>query len=90
MSFSMQVKNELVTKEYENSCCNKALLYGMCIFGRSFSTAAVSLQTENEAAAQLYGRLLLRLFNIDAEISVSPGGRNYTVSVKIARIVLSC
>lgn len=82
MSFSMQVKNELVTKEYENSCCNRALLYGMCIFGRSFSTAAVSLQTENEAAARLYGELLLRIFNIEAEISVSPGGRNYTASVK--------
>ena len=61
MSFSMQVKNELVKTEYENACCKKSFLYGMCIFGKTFSAKSVSLQTENENIAQLYQQLLKEL-----------------------------
>lgn len=81
MSFSMQVKSELVKTEYEKACCKKSLLYGMCIFGKSFSNASVSLQTENEAVSLLYQLLLKELFNIKSDIKKSPQGRNYTVSV---------
>lgn len=81
MSFSMQVKNELVKTEYESACCKKALLYGMCIFGKTFSSASVSLQTENENIAELYKNLLKELFNINSSVKVSPKGRNITVSV---------
>ena len=81
MSFSSQVKDELVKTEYEETCCKKALLYGMCIFGRSFSESGVSLQTENGNIAELYFRLLKELFNIEGEIKKSPKGRNITVSV---------
>lgn len=81
MSFSMQVKNELVKTEYEFSCCKKSLLYGMCIFGKSFSENSVSLQTENENIAELYKNLLKELFNIKCVIKKSPQGRNITVSV---------
>ena len=77
----MQVKNELVKKEYEQACCKKALLYGLCIFGKSFSASAVSLQTENESVASLYKRLIKELFNIKADIKKSPKGRSFTVSV---------
>ena len=65
MSFSMQVKDELVKTEYEAACCKKSLLYGMCIFGKSFSAGSVSLQTENEHVAELYANLLKELFNIN-------------------------
>lgn len=81
MSFSMQVKNELVKTEYENLCCKRSLLYGMCIFGKSFSEKSVSLQTENEKTAELYGQLLKELFNIKTNVKKSPAGRNITVSV---------
>lgn len=81
MSFSMQVKNELVKTEYELSCCKKSLLYGMCIFGKSFSEKSVSLQTENESIAELYKTLLKELFNIKCIVKKSPHGRNITVSV---------
>lgn len=81
MSFSSQVKNELVKTEYTNTCCKRSLLYGMCIFGKSFSENSVSLQTENENTALLYSSLLKELFNIDAETVRSPKGRNFTVSV---------
>ena len=82
MSFSMQVKNELVKTEYESACCKKALLYGMCIFGKTFSAKCVSLQTENEEVAKLYADLLKELYNVSTVSKVSPRGRNTTVSVK--------
>lgn len=81
MSFSMQVKNELVKTEYEKACCKKSLLYGMCIFGKTFSEKSVSLQTENENIALLYKDLLKELFNIESAVKTSPKGRNITVSV---------
>lgn len=48
MSFSQQVKNELLKIEYDSTCCEKAFLYGMCIFGKSFSSYGVGVQTENK------------------------------------------
>ena len=81
MSFSMQVKDELVKTEYEAACCKKSLLYGICIFGKSFSAGSVSLQTENEHVAELYANLLKELFNINYTVKKSPKGRNITVSV---------
>lgn len=82
MSFSSQVKDELIKTEYEEVCCKKALLYGMCIFGKSFSENSVSLQTENKNIAGLYADLLKELFNIDCDLKESPKGRSVLVSVK--------
>ncbi len=81
MSFSSQVKDELIKTEYESACCKKALLYGMSIFGKSFSAQKVSIQTENKNIAELYMRLMKRLFNIECTVKKSAGGRNLTVSV---------
>lgn len=81
MSFSSQVKDELIKTEYESACCKKALLYGMSIFGKSFSAEKVSIQTENKNIAELYMRLMKRLFNIECTVKKSAGGRNLTVSV---------
>lgn len=81
MSFSMQVKDELVTTEYENVCCKRALLYGMCLFGKSFSVSEVSLQTENENVASTFASLIKDIYNIDASIKKSPKGRNFTAFV---------
>lgn len=80
MSFSAQVKDELIKNEYENACCRRALLYGLSIFGKSFSSSSISLQSENRGTAELFANLLLSIFNIKTDFKVSPKGRNYTVS----------
>lgn len=79
MSFSKQVKNELLQIEYENSCCEKSLLYGMCIFGKSFSSYGVGIQTENEGIAKLYKSLLTKYCNVKCAVKASPQRRSYTV-----------
>lgn len=81
MSFSKQVKNELLKIEYENSCCEKALLYGMCIFGKSFSSYGVGIQTENEEISKLYKRLILKYCNVKCQVKPSAHARSFTVMI---------
>ena len=81
MSFSSNVKNELVKIEYDNICCKKSLLYGMALFAKSFSARNITFQTENESSAQLFKSLLLELRNIDCKIEISPAGKTYTISL---------
>lgn len=80
MSFSSDIKNELCENLPEQGCCRHALLYGLLLFGRSFSSFNMALSTENSQVASLYERLLLEECNIAAEKVVSPKGK-VTVSV---------
>lgn len=82
MSFSSQVKNELVKIEYEKNCCKKSLLYGMALFSKAFSYRGITFQTENESTVILFKRLLKELCNIDSEIAVSPSGKSFTVHIE--------
>ena len=82
MSFSQEVKDELIKNEYERTCCKKALLYGMCIFGKYFTSDMVALQTENRNIAVLYADLLEEICNVHAFTTVSPKGRCITVSAE--------
>ena len=82
MSFSQDVKNELLQIEYENSCCEKALLYGLLIFGKSFSFYGISMQTENERIAQLYKSLIKKYCNVQCAIHVSPKGRSFSINIE--------
>lgn len=82
MSFSQDVKNELLKIEYENSCCEKSLLYGMLIFGKSFSQYGISMQTENKDISELYKSLLKKYCNVDCAVKVSPKARSYSVLIE--------
>ncbi len=82
MSFSQQVKNELLKKEYENACCEKALLYGLCIFSKSFSSFEIAMQSENEDIARLYSTLLEKYCNIKTEVKTSPGGKTHSITIE--------
>lgn len=82
MSFSQDVKNELLKTEYENSCCEKSLLYGILIFGKSFSQYGISMQTENKDISELYKSLLKKYCNVDCAVKVSPKARSYSVLIE--------
>ena len=81
MSFSSQVKNELVKIEYDENCCKKSLLYGMALFAKSFSFREFIFQSENEAIVSLFKRLLKELCNIDCSVLVSPSGKSFTIEL---------
>ena len=81
MSFSQQVKSELLKIEYESTCCEKAMLYGMCIFGKTFSSYGVGIQTENKEIAVRYSKLVEKYCNIKCEVKTSPLGKSHTVMI---------
>ncbi len=81
MSFSSKVKNELIKKEYEKSCCKRSLLYGMALFSKSFSFSELHFQSENDKITRLFKKLLLELCNVRCSIRVSPSGKNYSIII---------
>lgn len=81
MSFSYDVKNELLLRGFVNSdCCNTAQNYGLLLFGRSFSSSGFSLLTEHEGVANAYSNAV-KFFSGDyPETDVSEVG-NFKISV---------
>lgn len=75
MSFSMDVKTELIGTRRVGSCCTHALLYGMMIFGKNFSLRSVSLQTENEQLALLYKELAAQVCGAKVQIRKTSSGK---------------
>lgn len=64
MTFAQKVKTELCSIEDTNACCQKAELYGLLLFGRSFSNSGISIQTEHKAVAERIEALLLKLLGV--------------------------
>lgn len=81
MTFSSQVKNELVQINTDNNCCKKSLLYGMALFSKSFSYREVFFQSKSEETALLFAGLLKELCGINVKVDTSPAGRLFSVDV---------
>lgn len=64
MSFSSEAKKEIAASLPDKLCCRAAQAYGMLECGHAFSAAEISLQTEQEAIADLYDRLTSRIGGI--------------------------
>lgn len=75
MSFSSDIKDELIKIENMPDCCKHAMAYGMFLFGRSFTLSDVSLMTDNESVANKYISLSKEACNIEAELNVSRAGK---------------
>lgn len=75
MSFSAQIKDELIKIENMPSCCEHAMAYGMLLFARSFNESDISIMTDNEAVAEKYISLSEKVTGVRASKSVSPAGK---------------
>ena len=64
MSFSSEAKKEIAAATPDKLCCRVAQAYGMLECGHAFSAAEISLQTEQEAVADVYERLIARIGGI--------------------------
>lgn len=64
MSFSSEAKKEIAAVLPDKPCCRAAQAYGMLECGHTFSVADISLQTEQEAIADVYDRLVSRVGGI--------------------------
>ncbi len=80
MSFSSNIKDELIKIENMPECCVHAMAYGMLLFGRSFNSNAVSLMTDNKNVAMKYMDTTEKACKILPECSVSEAGK-YTLDI---------
>lgn len=71
MSFASEVKTELCKAMPQNSCCQKAECYGLLLFGRSFSKGAITITTENNAAAHRVAQLTAEISGAIVDITTS-------------------
>ena len=80
MSFSSSIKDELIKIENMPDCCTHAMAYGMLLFGRNFSSGAISLMTDNGNVAQKYISVTEKASGILPQCSVSEAGK-YTLEI---------
>lgn len=75
MSFSHQVKNELVSLEIQSNCCIHSMAYGMLLFGRSFCLSDISILTKYEIVANRYCDYCQKDTGIRPEITLTKSNK---------------
>lgn len=75
MSFSAEIKEELINIKDMPDCCAHAMAYGMLLFGRSFDFNDISLLTENPLVAEKYSQLVERVCEVKVPENVSEAGK---------------
>ncbi len=75
MSFSANVKNEILSVELENECCLHAFAYGMMLFSRAFSSYDMSILTENSGIAEKYLELMKKVCKVNAKLVKTEAGK---------------
>lgn len=75
MSFSANVKNEILCSEIENDCCLHAFAYGMMLFSRAFSYYDMFLLTEHEGVAEKYSELMQTVCKVTPKLVKSEAGK---------------
>lgn len=81
MSFSSEIKDEIMKNIDLPECCTHAFAYGMLLFGRSFNLSEISLLTDNGAVAEKYIEAVKNASGVKGTLSVSQAGK-YTVDFK--------
>lgn len=81
MSFSTQIKDEIMKNTELSDCCTHAMAYGMLLFGRSFNLSDISLLTDNGAVAEKYIDTIKSASGVTGNLTVSKAGK-YTVEFK--------
>ena len=77
MSFSSDVKSELCETALDRPCCARAEAYGVLLYGNTFSSHEIRLNTESEAFAGRLPMLLRRAFGLTFDRLPGEGERKY-------------
>lgn len=87
MSFSSQIKDELLNITDSKPCCSLAEMYGLMLFAKTFSKREMFLNTEKEAVAEKYRQVAERLSFENAEMTKSASGKcKVSVPTEQARV----
>ncbi len=75
MSFSAEIKEELMKIENMPDCCAHAMAYGMLLFGRNFDLNDISILTDNPLVGDRYAQMIEQVCGIKAEKQISDAGK---------------
>jgi hypothetical protein len=75
MTFTETVKSELCALPFEKECCQKAEMYGMLLFGQTFSRTTVRIMTNNSDAAGRLQSLAQAVFGFEFDREQRTGRR---------------
>ncbi len=75
MSFSSDIKNELIKIEDMPECCIHSMAYGMLLFSRSFNLNGISLMTDHNGVADKYVDIIEKASGIKGCKTVSEAGK---------------
>lgn len=81
MSFSADVKSELLSVEIESDCCLHAFCYGLLLCSRSFSYREISILTEHRQIAEKYADTINKVCGVQPDIVKSDAGK-YHIEIK--------
>lgn len=59
MTFTQNIKSEVLKTKNEKKCCRNAMLYGMLLFSARFEKGSLFFTTENQETAKRFSKLLL-------------------------------
>ncbi|MBQ2676744.1 MAG: DNA-binding protein WhiA [Clostridia bacterium] len=79
MSFSSDVRNEILQFWQKKNCCKTTEIYGILLFGHKFSDNEIKIKTDNEELASHCRSIIKKVFDIVCDITESKGV--YTVSI---------
>ena len=83
MSFSYDIKYEIMSAAYKNACCRRALLDGILASKANVTESGVVFNTENNDTAVFANTLIKEIFGNDGEIGAPlKGGRCKTVTFR--------
>ena len=92
MSFTLRIINELVSKEYEKSCCKKAFIFGLFFSAERISRREITVELKTEESALLAEGILKKQFSAEPLVEpVARAGRRFfwvTLSSKALSIYL--
>lgn len=75
MSFSANVKNEILNIKEQGKCCEHAFAYGLLLFSREFSLFDVSILTEHKGIADVYKDALISVCGVTPRVVRSEAGK---------------
>ena len=75
MSFSAEVKNEILSTEGMDECCLHAFAYGIMLFSRAFSYYDMYLMTEHSGVAEKYCELMEKVCGVKPNFIKSDAGK---------------
>lgn len=73
MSFSSDVKKELLSIQIVSDCCKHAEAYGLLLFGRSFSVSSLSFAAENRQVSERYAQCIRDILGEEPEFTAQEG-----------------